>query len=103
VPTTAVDVFSNVSSNKLNSLKNNANKPWRKYVKFVLASLLAINLVGCATPPRFVSNYFNANDPCQYAGKREGYQLPNWCGASTGKVVNVQQGLNRNNYIVTVK
>jgi hypothetical protein len=72
-------------------------------VKFVLALLLAINLVGCATPPRFVSNYHNANDPCQRYGKPDGYAKPNFCGASTGQVVNVQQGLSRNNYIVTVK
>jgi hypothetical protein len=72
-------------------------------VKYAIVLTLLFNLVGCATPPQFVSNYFNANDPCQYAGKREGYQLPNWCGASTGKVLNVQQGLSRNNYIVTVK
>ena len=65
--------------------------------------VLAMMLTACQTPPRFISNHFNAQDPCQYAGKSAGYKLPNWCGASTGKIVNVQQGLNRNNYIVTVK
>ena len=68
-------------------------------MKFVLASLLAINLTGCAGYAAFA----NSQDPCQSYGKREGYQKPNWCGASRGQVVNIQQGLSRNNYIVTVK
>lgn len=72
-------------------------------MKSLISVLLLSSLVGCATPPRFVSNYFNGNDPCQSYGKREGYTKPNWCGSSSGQVVNVQQGLSRNNYIVTVK
>jgi hypothetical protein len=68
-------------------------------VKFVLASLLAINLVGCAG----YASFANSQDPCQKYGKAQGYTRPNWCGASTGQVVNVTQGLSRNNYIVTVK
>ena len=72
-------------------------------MKLLILLVLSLSLTACQTPPRFVSNYFNSNDPCQYAGKREGYQLPNWCGASAGSVVNIQQGLSRNNYIVTVK
>jgi starvation-inducible outer membrane lipoprotein len=72
-------------------------------MKILALLALTMMLSACQTPPRFISQAFNAQDPCQYAGKREGYQLPNWCGASAGKVVNVQQGLSRNNYIVTVK
>ena len=54
----------------------------KRFVKSVAVSLLLLNLVACAQPPKFVSNYFNGNDPCQSYGKREGYTKPNWCGAS---------------------
>ena len=75
----------------------------KRFVKYAVASVALLNLVACAVPPKFISNYHNANDPCQMYAKPEGYAKPNWCGASRGQVVNVQQGLSRNNYIITVK
>jgi len=72
-------------------------------MKKILLVLSLISLTACQTPPRFISNHFNSNDPCQSYGKPKDYQKPNWCGSSQGQVVNVNQGLSRNNYIVTVK
>lgn len=42
----------------------------------------------------------DVRDPCQYKGKEQGYKLPDFCGASRGKVVRVTKGIGPNNYIV---
>jgi starvation-inducible outer membrane lipoprotein len=46
-----------------------------KKLKLILLSSLALMLTACATPPQFVSNYFNAQDPCQSS------RPPGFCGA----------------------
>ena len=79
------------------------NSHSKRFVKYAVASLVLLSIVGCATPPQFVSNYFNSNDPCQSHGKPQGYKKPTWCGTSSGQVVNIQQGLSRNNYIITTR
>ena len=52
-----------------------------KKLKPILVSSLALMLTACATPPQFVSSYFNAQDPCQIQNKPAGYQRPDFCGA----------------------
>ena len=72
-------------------------------MKKLLILLTAVNLTACATPPQFVSNYFNSNDPCQSYGKREGYQKPNWCGTSGSTNYFVTQPLGRHGPIVVTR
>lgn len=50
--------------------------------------LAAILLTGCATPPAFLANHYNNMDPCQAhrPERAQGYQRPNWCGASNDRV-----------------
>ena len=79
----------------------------------ILASVLA--LTGCASGcqracvfgigpgnPIFDSYADNSDvrDPCQFKGKPADYKLPNFCGASKGKVFHVTKGIGRNDYIV---
>lgn len=69
--------------------------------------VLVLLLTGCATPPQWLANTYDRNDPCQTGqfseaerlrlGRAVGYQMPSWCGASSGRVYiynngNVQQG-----------
>ena len=44
---------------------------------------IVLTLSGCATPPQWLANHYNSQDPCQ----RQNYQgqQPNWCGASQGR------------------
>lgn len=73
----------------------------------VTAVITAILLTGCATPPQWLANHYDRNDACQTGqfsqaerlrlGRPVGYQMPSWCGASSGRVyiynnANVQQG-----------
>jgi hypothetical protein len=46
-----------------------------KILKPILVSSLALMMTACATPPAWVSNYFNAQDPCQ------SNNVPGYCGA----------------------
>lgn len=51
-------------------------------MKFTMLLVTAL-LTGCATPPYWLAEMFDANDPCQqrnYVDKQ-----PNWCGASSGR------------------
>lgn len=67
-------------------------------MKYVLALLAIVNFSGCAV----YADYANSNDPCQSYGKREGYQKPAWCGASTGRTVTVTQPLGRHGpYVIS--
>lgn len=66
-------------------------------MKKILATLILINLTGCAGVMQFVANTYDRNDPCQTGqfseaerkrlGRPQGYQAPNWCGASDSRVV----------------
>ena len=47
------------------------------------------------------AKHADTQDPCQMTGKREGYQFPNFCGASRGKVVHVMKS--GNHYIVNTQ
>lgn len=77
--------------------------------------LLVASLTGCATgcqkacvfgigPGNSMfdayAEHADSQDPCQFKGKAEGYTLPEFCGASRGKVVRVQKVFN-NSYLVT--
>lgn len=83
-----------------------------KYLTIILSSVLLLS--GCATGcqkacvfgfgpgnPTFdaYANYSDNQDPCQFKGKELGYTLPEFCGASTGKVVRVQK-VGNGTYIV---
>ena len=68
-----------------------------KLTSKLLAMSAVIMLSGCATPPAFLANYYDARDPCQTQEfsrlngarlKPQGYnhsQRPAWCGASAGR------------------
>lgn len=42
--------------------------------------LISVVLTACATPPQWVSDYFNAQDPCQKT------QTPGYCGAGNNRI-----------------
>ena len=46
------------------------------------------------------ADYSDKNDPCQFKGKAQGYTLPEFCGASRGKVVRVTK-VSNNSYRIT--
>ena len=54
-------------------------------MKTLITLTLIILLAGCATPPRWLANMYDSNDPCQNYYKVSNYQYPNWCGASSGQ------------------
>lgn len=47
--------------------------------------ILVLLLTGCATPPRWLANMYDSNDPCQNYYRQANYQYPSWCGAGSGK------------------
>ena len=65
-------------------------------MKTILA-VLVLTLSGCATPPQWLANHYDRNDPCQTGQFTEaerlrlnrpvGYQQPSWCGASNNRVI----------------
>lgn len=48
-----------------------------------------------------VANHYDSRDPCQFKNKPDNYELPNYCGASTGKNIRITKGIGNNTYIVT--
>lgn len=73
-------------------------------MKYFVILLSVLSLTGCATgcthscvfgigPGNSTfdayANHADNQDPCQFKGKGDGYKLPSFCGASTGKVVRV--------------
>lgn len=46
---------------------------------------MAVTVTGCATPPQWLANHYNSQDPCQ----RQNYvdKQPTWCGASQGRTL----------------
>ena len=51
-------------------------------------AIIALTLTGCATPPQFLASMYDHNDPCQARAELNrppGYQIPNWCGAASGR------------------
>jgi len=53
-------------------------------VKTLITVILAVNLVGCATPPQWLAHMYDSADPCQ--SQNNGGQYPSFCGASSGRV-----------------
>lgn len=49
--------------------------------KTIIVILMLLLLSGCATPPQWLANHFDSQDPCQR------YPHPSWCGASSGRTV----------------
>ena len=49
----------------------------------LIASTLTLS--ACATPPQWLANHYNANDPCQNYRQRANWNPPEWCGASSGR------------------
>ena len=62
---------------------------------------LCLTLTACQIPPKFISQAFNSQDPCQKVGKSDNYTRPNWCGAGDGTVYTVRENLSRQQVIVT--
>jgi starvation-inducible outer membrane lipoprotein len=44
-----------------------------------------LTLSACSTPPQWLANHYNRQDPCQNYHNRQNYQYPEWCGASAGR------------------
>jgi hypothetical protein len=53
--------------------------------KLIILFALTVNLLGCATPPRFLANMYDNNDTCQQTHLIQTGQYPSWCGASNSK------------------
>ena len=83
-------------------------------MKLIAILLAVLSLTGCATGCQracvfgigpgnsMFDNYAefsDKRDPCQFKGKEPGYQLPSFCGASSGKVVHVTK-VGPNSYLV---
>lgn len=52
-----------------------------------LIVLSALVVTGCATPPQWLANYYDGNDPCQvknYGG--DWSKIPSYCGSSNNRV-----------------
>jgi hypothetical protein len=58
-------------------------------MKFVIL-FLTVLLTGCAVPPKFLSNYFDGQDPCQSYGKGKDWTRPNWCWGGNSYLVTKQ-------------
>lgn len=63
--------------------------------------LLTLVLTGCATPPRFLAEMYDNNDPCQSRGQPN-YQYPSYCGAASGKSY-VTRDYRTGNYLTVTK
>jgi len=51
-------------------------------------AIIALVLTGCATPPAWLADHYDRNDPCQARaelGRPEGYTRPDWCGSASGR------------------
>lgn len=83
-------------------------------MKYIIILLSVLSMTGCASNCTHaclfgigpgnsafdsVADYHDKNDPCQFKGKEQGYELPYYCGASKGKVVRVNKA-GYNTYIV---
>lgn len=51
-------------------------------------------LSGCATPPQWLAEHYNSQDPCQARG-RANYTLPQFCGAAGATVRVIRDGSGR--------
>lgn len=49
-------------------------------IRYFLPALVVV-LQGCATPPQWLANMYDSNDPCQNYYKVPNYQYPSFCGA----------------------
>jgi len=70
-------------------------------MKTILMAVILLNLTACATPPQWLANYYNNNDPCQSRGQ-ENYQYPSWCGVGSGRTY-VTRDYNSGRYLTTTK
>ena len=58
-----------------------------------------LGLTGCATPPQWLANYYDSQDPCQNYYKVPNYQYPSFCGAGKGARI-IQSRTNSNGVYV---
>lgn len=52
---------------------------------------LILLLGGCATPPVWLAEYYNSQDPCL----RSINEMPSWCGAGSGSKQTIYDSNNR--------
>jgi hypothetical protein len=52
---------------------------------YTFVFLTCVILTGCATPPRFLAEMYDSNDPCQLRNNQGNY--PSYCGAGRGKAL----------------
>lgn len=53
-------------------------------MRTILITVIVLNLTACATPPRFLAQMYDNNDPCQQTHLIKTGQYPNWCGSGSG-------------------
>jgi hypothetical protein len=58
-----------------------------------------LTLSACAQPPKFLANFYDAQDRCQNYYKVENYKSPDYCGASSGRAYIYNNGSVRQGYI----
>ena len=58
-----------------------------------------LTLSACATPPQWLANHYNRQDPCQNYYNRADYRMPNWCGAGSGRTLIYNNAGQRQGYI----
>lgn len=55
-------------------------------VKSLSVTAILLSLSACATPPQWLANHYNSQDPCQNYYNVPNYQYPEWCGASNARM-----------------
>lgn len=66
-------------------------------MRFLILSF-SLLLTACASPPAFLANAYDRNDPCQARkelGRPDGYQRPSFCGASGNSLATVRDAQGR--------
>lgn len=53
-------------------------------MRLMILSVLLL-VTGCATPPQFLANMYDSNDPCQRTELIKEGKYPQWCGGGSGK------------------
>lgn len=54
-------------------------------MKLFLVSICLL-FTACATPPAWLANHFDRNDPCQNFYRDPNYRTPDFCGASGNRI-----------------
>jgi starvation-inducible outer membrane lipoprotein len=68
-------------------------------LSIIACSLL---LTACATPPAWLANMYDRNDPCQQVELIKTGQYPSYCGASSGTKY-VTRAYSTGNYLTVTK